>query len=472
MQTHVIRENDVRSATHRRARVVRRARIQFGQQKARLRAVLIAINQTRHGESSGDYLFRLRLGRREQVFERHVLWLILIVRLSPLRDRHTVENDNTEVSVEDQDFVRGDRAHVQQYGLGRTVEGVRRQRGLNHHQRIEDVFTHQNHAEIRRLVGRIVEHLHELRSSQVEHELRVNAKLRHELKRMRIVLSVIAKALAQLDELAIEPSRRRGAIRFFLSLHLPRQLPSDEHGCGFLIEPGGDVVQILSFGPTTTRRDDAHARLAAGERVRAQELQVKLLRLLPLHGHRLLIFPTRIRNVKVHRQRRFVRERAKLPRRRSAAADGRVARRAWQTFSIERSAWSDHPRCPHVAARDYFELSVVRDSQSTLSVWGEKFLKRRLEHGVRKRLSQHDVPASLFHANFHLRQSDLIERAREHVQHVSIRAQVDRHLFVILFGLVIKRRRALDYVLVRSHRLLHIFRHDRSTSIRSRAAGE
>ena len=90
LQTHVIRENDVRSATHRRARVVRRARIQFGQQKARLRAVLIAINQTRHGESSGDYLFRLRLGRREQVFERHVLWLILIVRLSPLRDRHTV----------------------------------------------------------------------------------------------------------------------------------------------------------------------------------------------------------------------------------------------------------------------------------------------------------------------------------------------------------------------------------------------
>ena len=65
LQTHVIRENDVRSATHRRARVVRRTRIQFGQQKARLRAVLIAINQTRHGESSGDYLFRLRLGRRE-----------------------------------------------------------------------------------------------------------------------------------------------------------------------------------------------------------------------------------------------------------------------------------------------------------------------------------------------------------------------------------------------------------------------
>merc|ERR1719337_309284 len=123
----------------------------------------------------------------------------------------------------------------------------------------------------------------------------VNAKLRHELERVRVVFPVVAEALAQLDELAIEPSRRRGTICLLLRLHLPGQLSGDEDGGSLLIETGGNVVQVLTFGPAATRRDDAHARLPRRQRERAQKLQEELLRLLTLHRHRLLIFAARIR---------------------------------------------------------------------------------------------------------------------------------------------------------------------------------
>lgn len=48
---------------------------------------------------------------------------------------------------------------------------------------------------VRSLIRAVVEDLQELRTSQVEHKLRVQAELFRETKRVRVVLSVLSKLL-------------------------------------------------------------------------------------------------------------------------------------------------------------------------------------------------------------------------------------------------------------------------------------
>ena len=113
LQAHVVGEDDVAAATHRRTAIVRRARVELSQQESRLRAVLVANDQARDREASREDLISLRLGSGEQLFESHVLGLILVVRLAPLCYGHAVENHDAKEGIENQDTIGGDRAHVQ-----------------------------------------------------------------------------------------------------------------------------------------------------------------------------------------------------------------------------------------------------------------------------------------------------------------------------------------------------------------------
>jgi hypothetical protein len=55
------------------------------------------------------------------------------------------------------------------------------------------------------LIGTVIEHLQELTSPQMEHELRVDAEVIGQAERRRILLPIICELLAQADEHSIQP---------------------------------------------------------------------------------------------------------------------------------------------------------------------------------------------------------------------------------------------------------------------------
>lgn len=140
-------------------------RVELGEKEAGLRAALIgrdiardrvAIRQQvlyHHLEvSSVEEPSECREGtnlsvgdrRSEKLGEVLVPFLILVPGLAPLGDRLTVENEDVEEGVEEEDNVGLDRDRIEQDGLGRRVERVGHQGGLDHDERIVDVLSVQN----------------------------------------------------------------------------------------------------------------------------------------------------------------------------------------------------------------------------------------------------------------------------------------------------------------------------------------
>lgn len=106
-----------------------------------------------------------------------------------------VEDQYLEEGVHQQYPVGLYGAGVQQDGLGGPVEAVTVQDGLDHDQRLGEVLAHQHVPVEGRLVGRVVEHLEELRPPQVVHELGVQAEVLAQPERVRVVLVVLPELL-------------------------------------------------------------------------------------------------------------------------------------------------------------------------------------------------------------------------------------------------------------------------------------
>ena len=105
-QGYIVREDDLAASeillllpTALMLRLVRVGRIQFRQQKASLRAALVALDQPRRWASRLGQLMRVANWLREKLFEVRVIGQILVVCFSPLRDSRPRVHDDEEVSV-------------------------------------------------------------------------------------------------------------------------------------------------------------------------------------------------------------------------------------------------------------------------------------------------------------------------------------------------------------------------------------
>lgn len=162
----------IHSAAHMRSR-----RVEFRQQETCLRTVLVTDNVSRDGEAVGQKILCVGFGILEHLFEVFVSFLILIACFAPLGHRLTMEYENVEEGVEQQHNIGSDGDRVEQHRLRCSFKAIRHECRLNHDQRVVDIFSVEHVAVECSLVGRVVEHLQELRSTKVEHELRVNAEV-------------------------------------------------------------------------------------------------------------------------------------------------------------------------------------------------------------------------------------------------------------------------------------------------------
>ena len=146
LQAHIVGEDRLSSARARSRAVharrhVRRRRVQLRQQEPRLTAALVAYDVPWDREPVDEQVLRIRDRSLQQLLEVLVALLVLISGLAPLRDRLAVEDEDVEERVEQQDDVRLDRHAVEQHRLRRRlVDGIGHERGLDHDQRIVDVF--------------------------------------------------------------------------------------------------------------------------------------------------------------------------------------------------------------------------------------------------------------------------------------------------------------------------------------------
>lgn len=89
-------------------------------------------------------------GLFKKLLEVFVALLLLVSRLSPSSHSLTVEDENMEEGIEEENDVRLNRHAVKQHGLRGRIECVGHQRWLNHDERIIDVFLVQNVSEVGR----------------------------------------------------------------------------------------------------------------------------------------------------------------------------------------------------------------------------------------------------------------------------------------------------------------------------------
>jgi hypothetical protein len=108
----------------------------------------------------------------------------------------------------------------------RAVESVRRERGLDHRERVDAVLAVELLAVVRRLVRAVVEHLQELRPPKVEHERRVELEIWRKSKGGRVLLCVLSELLAESNELSVNPAED---VRTVVRLGFVHRVPCHQH---------------------------------------------------------------------------------------------------------------------------------------------------------------------------------------------------------------------------------------------------
>mmetsp|Transcript_54019 Transcript_54019/g.171417 ORF Transcript_54019/g.171417 Transcript_54019/m.171417 type:complete len:419 (+) Transcript_54019:152-1408(+) len=393
--------------------IIRGGGVELGEEEARLRPVLVAVHHARYGEAVVHNHLGVRLRPLQQLREGGVLRLVVVLRLAPLRHRGAVEDDHREVRVQEEDAVRGDGCDVQQCGLGRAVKGIGEEGGLDHNERVEHILAVEHHAVVGRLVGRVSKHLHELAPPQVEHELRVDGELRGELEALRVVLAVFPKFAPEADEGAVQPP---GGIELLLNLHLPAGKARHHHRRRLLVEPRDQVRLVLPVRPPPCDGGHPHAHLPVLQLPPAQELQEELLlRLLPLLRRLRRVG----RHLEVHRHGGGGVQPAHLPARRAPQPHLRV--RHGLGLLLEGRAGPDDARHLDVPAAHHLKHPVAREPErALLAPLDQQPLEALLKHGVQEALREHHHPARALDRTLHLREPNLVERAREHVQGVPV----------------------------------------------------
>lgn len=78
--------------------------------------------------------------RVQELLEVLVSFLFLVPSFAPLRDSLSVEDEDVEERIEQENDIRLDRHTIKQHRLWGLVERVRHQRRLHHDQRVVHVF--------------------------------------------------------------------------------------------------------------------------------------------------------------------------------------------------------------------------------------------------------------------------------------------------------------------------------------------
>lgn len=174
LQTDIIREDSLRRLAHTAValRCVRCRGVKLAEQETGLRASGVANNETRQREAVLDKVLCVLLRGLEKRCEVLVAFLLVVARLAPFSHCLAVEDEDVEEGVEKEDSLVLNGGGVEEDGLAAfVVEAVAVERGLDHDERVADVFVVQNVAVESGLVGGVVEDLQELRATKVEHEL-------------------------------------------------------------------------------------------------------------------------------------------------------------------------------------------------------------------------------------------------------------------------------------------------------------
>mmetsp|Transcript_6760 Transcript_6760/g.16487 ORF Transcript_6760/g.16487 Transcript_6760/m.16487 type:complete len:297 (-) Transcript_6760:1736-2626(-) len=191
-------------------RVVRRGGIQSCHEETRLRFVLIADHESGDGRAGVHNEPCIGLGGLQELPKGGVFLPLLVALFAPCGNRFSVKDHHLKKRVQQQNGIGAHAVRVQQDRLGRPVEAIRKQSGLDHNQGIGRVLLDQIVTMSRCLIGTAIKDVQELGSPEMEHELRVHAELRCEAEGARIVRSILGKFRTQPNQRSIHPSKNIG----------------------------------------------------------------------------------------------------------------------------------------------------------------------------------------------------------------------------------------------------------------------
>lgn len=438
---------------------MRRRRVELAQQETRLRAILVTNNVSRNWESVGQQILRIRLGIFEHLFEILVSFLILIPRLSPLRHRLSVEYEDVEKGIEQKDDVGADGNRVKQYRLRWTFKTVRHQRGLNHDQRVVDVLRVEHMTVEGSFVGRVVEDLQELRSTQMEHELRVDAEVFSQTERGRVVLAIVGKLLAEPDEHTVEPAKDVWAV---VDLGLENGDSGHEHGSGFLIKRGGNLTRA-SLGKVARNGGDTKSVLTRGVLVVRDKLdETSRAR---LHG-----LSWRRDHLKVDTCRSAWCERAQLPCRGLTDTDLGLADTAG--LLVGRDGMPDETRHLELLGALDVEGGIEAHLEVSLVVLDKDAVETLLKDTHLETISEDHVTVGQVGETLHLEQADLVETTGKDVDGVTVACSALGHGLVELDGTLVVLGVVLVNVVVRSDALTELGGDDHTGAFGGRTTAE
>lgn len=212
--------------------------VELGEQETCLRASLVTDDVSWDRETVLEQLLSIDNGCLQQLLEVGIVFLFLVVCLTPLRNGLSVEDKDVEEGVKKEDDVGADGDRVEQNWMRVLVKCVAHQCWLDHDERVVDISLVENMAVECCLIWRVVEYLQELRATEVEHELRVDGKVGAELEARWVLLAVVGELLAQSDEHPVQPTKDIGGI---VDLCLEGSDTSHEHCGGLLVELRCDV---------------------------------------------------------------------------------------------------------------------------------------------------------------------------------------------------------------------------------------
>jgi hypothetical protein len=152
--------------------------VELGEEETGLGAAGITDNESGKRETVLDQALGVFLWSLQQFSKVSILLVLLVSFLSPRGNGLAVEDEDVEECIEEENSVGLDRLRVKQNSFGfLPVNLVLIECWLNHDQAVADIFVIQHVPVECRFVGRVVENLKELASTEMEHELRVQCEI-------------------------------------------------------------------------------------------------------------------------------------------------------------------------------------------------------------------------------------------------------------------------------------------------------
>mmetsp|Transcript_16275 Transcript_16275/g.47754 ORF Transcript_16275/g.47754 Transcript_16275/m.47754 type:complete len:377 (-) Transcript_16275:1151-2281(-) len=371
-------------------------RVQFGDDETGLALVLVTHDEPGHRESLVHDPLCVGLRSEKELSEVLVFVVILIALLSPHGDPFAVEDNDVEEGVEEEDGVRVHASNVQEGRLRWPIEGVGKERWLDHDQGVGRGLPHEHAAVVCCLVGGSVEKLEKLGSAQVEHELRVDRELGRQAERVRLVFPVVRELGAQADERAVHPSED---VCHFLGACAEDCNTGHEDCRGLLIKTAanrGRVGRVRVPSPAESRAPQP--RLPIGVLVGGDELDEA-----PLVCRQRVL--AAVRDLEVDCNRRGWIYTSHAPCRGAADTDlcfGDIRARLFQRRARpDRTGNLELPTGGHFKRGGKPHLKLATISWKFVGIPPKDPAEGFLEHGLTERVREDDEPSSALRADLH-----------------------------------------------------------------------